>query len=323
MIVWQRLAEIVAQHGAAVLVTVHRARGSVPRGAGASMVVRPGGAFHGSIGGGQLEWLALADARQALEEATLHPGAPARFVDRALGPDLGQCCGGRVTLLVEIFGEAELPAIERLAAQEAAGPFEVACRLVDGRVERGPAPPPADRHEAGGWRETYGDNMTPLLLFGAGHVGRALVMALAPLPFTVRWIDSRDSAFPPHIPASATPVLAPDPTAELEAAPDRAFVLVMTHAHPLDLDITAAALRRPFPYVGLIGSQTKRARFERHFRQWGIPEPRIRGLVCPIGLPEIAGKEPAVIAASTAAQLLQVREHLAVGPPLPQDLLPA
>jgi xanthine dehydrogenase accessory factor len=127
----------------------------------------------------------------------------------------------------------------------------------------------------------------------------------------VRWIDSREDAFPAHVPANATAVRAADPEAEIARAPEDSLVLVMTHEHPLDLALTAAALRRAFPYVGLIGSATKRARFERRFRELGIPEPRIRGLVCPIGLSGIGGKEPAVIAAATVAQLLQVRENVA------------
>jgi xanthine dehydrogenase accessory factor len=137
------------------------------------------------------------------------------------------------------------------------------------------------------------------------------VLALAPLPFRVRWIDSREGAFPAHIPAAAVPVRTADPEAEIGRAPEDAFVLVMTHDHPLDLALTAAALRRGFPYVGLIGSATKRARFERRFRELGLAEARIRDLVCPIGVPGIAGKEPAIIAAATVAQVLQVRDKVA------------
>ncbi|HEX8167753.1 MAG TPA: xanthine dehydrogenase accessory protein XdhC [Beijerinckiaceae bacterium] len=280
MTVWRRLQDIVAEHGAAALVTVHATKGSVPREAGARMVVRPDGAFYGTIGGGALEWQALAAARKAIAQGR----GPARFVDHVLGPDLGQCCGGRVTLLVETFDARDA---ETLAALAAAEPEE---------------------------------SRTPLLLFGAGHVGRALVLALASLPFAVRWIDGRDDAFPPHIPAHATPVLTDDPAAELARAPADAFVLVMTHSHPLDLAVTAEALRRGFPFVGLIGSATKRARFARRFREIGIAEERIRALACPIGVPGIKAKEPAVIAASVAAQLLAERERIAASAaaPIPQ-----
>ncbi|MDF3060708.1 MAG: xanthine dehydrogenase accessory protein XdhC [Microvirga sp.] len=273
MIVWRRLAEMVAEHGAAALVTVQSAQGSTPREAGARMIVRPDGAFHGSVGGGQLEWQALAAARESLASGR----GPARSLDKVLGPDLAQCCGGRVTLLIETFDRRDSERLAALAVEE------------------------------------QDERRAPLLLFGAGHVGRALVLALAPLPFAVRWIDSRDDAFPPHIPAKVVPMPTGNPEAELALAEPGSFVLVMTHAHPLDLAVTAAALGRDdLPYVGLIGSATKRARFEKRFRAIGIPEARIRALVCPIGMPGIAGKEPPVIAASVAAQLLAERERLAV-----------
>jgi xanthine dehydrogenase accessory factor len=308
---WRRLTEIVAEHGAAALVGVHAVKGSAPRNAGAGMVVRPDGAFHGTIGGGQLEWQALAWARESLKD----PEGPAHFVEQALGPDLGQCCGGRVTLLIERFGSRDLDALRVLAEAEAHGRFEVACRLEKGRVRRTLfTSPQGMAGNRSAWRETYGDSATPLLLFGAGHVGRALVLALAPLPFRIRWIDSRDDAFPAHIPAHVTPVFSRDPSAEVAAAPENAFLLVMTHAHALDLDITAAGLLRPFPYVGLIGSATKRARFERRLAELGVAPARIRSLVCPIGVERISGKEPAVIAAATVAQLLQVRENGAAKP---------
>lgn len=162
------------------------------------------------------------------------------------------------------------------------------------------------------WRETYGVARHPVWLFGAGHVGRALVLALAPLPFAVTWCDSRQGAFPPHIPANVTPVHGDDPEPLVARAPGGAFVLAMTHSHPLDLAVTAAALARAdLPYVGLIGSATKRARFEKRYRELGIAEGRIAQLACPIGIAGIADKDPAIIAAATAAQLLARREAVA------------
>jgi xanthine dehydrogenase accessory factor len=312
MQVWRRVLDMVAGHGGAALVSVHAAKGSVPRAVGARMVVRPDGAFHGSIGGGQLEWQALAAARDALAAGR----GEACFLDRSLGPDLGQCCGGWVRLIVETFDAHDEPALRTLAVAEAAGPLVLACTLdAEGRVRRTPASTTVAAARAEpqprSWLEHDGESPTDLFLFGAGHVGRALVLALAPLPFAVRWIDPREGAFPAHLPANATPVRSADPPAELAHAPPGAFVLVMTHDHPLDLAVTAAALdRADLPFVGLIGSATKRARFERRFRELGIPPARIASLVCPIGLPGIAGKEPAVIAASVAAQLLEERERL-------------
>ena len=257
MKVWRQLSDFVERHKAAALITVHEVKGSAPREKGACMVVRPDGAFHGTIGGGQLEFRMLDIAREMLAQGR----GPAQVVDQALGPDLGQCCGGRVKILIETFDARDLEDLAALAAMEArGGVFEVECRREGGRVRRELSSAVGDDPWTG-WRETHGEALTPVLLFGAGHVGRALVLALAPLPFSVRWLDDREDAFPPHIPPGAKAVHMRDPEAEIAAAGPDALILVMTHDHPLDMAITAAALRRGFPYVGLIGSLTKRARF--------------------------------------------------------------
>ncbi len=181
----------------------------------------------------------------------------------------------------------------------------------DGRIERrldgdlrGEGLTVALPDEAG-WTEPIGESARAVYLFGAGHVGRALALALAPLPFAVRWIDSRREAFPAYAPANVALIHAPEPPAELANAPDGALIVVMTHSHALDLEIVAEALRSErFAYVGLIGSATKRARFLSQMRAAGVSEAALAKLVCPIGLPGLEGKDPAVIAASTAAQLL-------------------
>jgi xanthine dehydrogenase accessory factor len=254
---------------------VERAQGSTPREAGASMVVLPDGGFHGTIGGGALEWEALHLARSLFE-----PGR-ARVLTRdfPLGPELAQCCGGRMALRFELFTPDDAAAVAERAAIEAR------------------------------------EQSTPLALFGAGHVGRALVLALAPLPFRVDWIDSRADAFPTLVPPNVEKRAPADPAAEVDALEEGAFVFVMTHSHPLDLAIVSHALARGFPYVGLIGSATKRARFESRMRDAGIPDAARARLVCPVGVEGIDGKEPAIIAVSMAAALLRAREaHLRTNP---------
>jgi xanthine dehydrogenase accessory factor len=270
-----RLRELAAGETIA-LVTVTQTKGSAPREAGTMMAVRADGSFLGTIGGGALEWEAQAIAREAIAEA-VRTGRPiSRAIDRALGPDLGQCCGGRVLLEVVTLGAGQTGWLD--------------ARITD-----------AGRH----------DDRQPLLLFGAGHVGRALTLALAPLPFRVTWVDDRDEAFPAHVPANVEVMATRDPIAEVSRAAPGAMVLILTHDHALDLAITAAALKRDdLPHVGLIGSATKRARFERRLGELGVAAPRIASLICPIGLPGIEGKEPAVIAASVAAQLLADAEML-------------
>ncbi len=243
-------------------VLIAAARGSTPREAGAAMLVTDTQIF-GTVGGGRLEWDAVARAR-----ALLATGATSAVLEIPLGPAIGQCCGGHVSLAITRADEhllARAEADERVAA----------------------AAQPA------------------VLLFGAGHVGRAIAHALAPLPLSVRWIDSRAEEFGPAVPPAVAMIVSHDWEAEIARAPAGAACLVLTHSHALDSLIVAACLERDdFAYVGLIGSRTKRRRFERGFRDIGIAEARIGRLVCPIGGGFVRDKRPAVIAAFAAAELL-------------------
>jgi xanthine dehydrogenase accessory factor len=229
-----------------IRVRVISARGSTPREAGAEMFVGPA-SVTGTIGGGQLEYMAIDRARQMLAKDE----AEARM-DIPLGPEIGQCCGGRVLL----------------------------------QLDRGQ--PRVEHHP-------------DVLIFGAGHVGRALAAALQPLPLNPVLIDSRSEELAkaaPDIPIRLTPL----PEAEIRAAKPGSAVVILTHDHALDFLLVAEALSRAdLPYVGMIGSATKRAQFQRFARSRGIdPAP----LVCPIGVNATSDKRPAVIAAFTAAELL-------------------
>lgn len=307
---WRSILKLIERDGAAGLVTVAKVDGSTPREAGARMIVARDGSISGSIGGGPLEWAAIDTARNLIAAG---PGAEWKTV--SLGPALDQCCGGRAELLHEAFGPADRDWIAPLSESEAS-------ELVV-RAERG-GPGPYRRREVKGARadepisyekdgpltERFGEAKTPLLLFGGGHVGRALVAALAPLPFAIRWIDDRPDAFEGARTLGARTVVSALPESELREAPAGAFVLVMTHSHALDLALVAAALPDPrFPYVGLIGSATKRALFERRLAELGVAPAAISRLVCPIGVAGISGKSPSVIAAAVAAELLIERER--------------
>ena len=326
MSVWPTIERFITEHGAAALVTLAEARGSSPREAGARMVVRPDGGFSGTIGGGALEWIALAEAQALLAD---RHGAASRRLDKALGPDLGQCCGGRVTVTLERFDMRDRETVEKLADLERSGPLVVIATPEGARSVRRPAAPGEDHGLPDGARvqmadgrivERFGSHATPFHLFGAGHVGRALALALAPLPFAVTWIDPRPGAFPSHVPANVRCLAEPDPARLLAQAPDGALIAIMTHSHALDLDLTAAALKAGrFPYVGLIGSATKRARFVNTMRKIGIARDAIDRLTCPIGLTDIRDKAPAAIAASIVAQLLIVREAVAAAAAGKQD----
>jgi xanthine dehydrogenase accessory factor len=314
MSIWPTIARFTAEQGAAALVTLAQAQGSSPREVGARMVVAPDGTFTGTIGGGALEWGALAEAQALLAR---RDGAASTRLDKALGPDLGQCCGGRVLLTIERFGAADGDAVAALARAERAGIVTTIATVAgDGRLVRriaeaeGRSPRPAYEIQSDGRvHERFGEEATPFYLFGAGHVGRALSVALSPLPFLVTWIDARPGAIPAVFPPNVAAVTKGDPVELVSRAPDGAFVAVMTHSHALDLDLVIAALKADrFAYVGLIGSATKRARFTSAMHKMGMAADAVERLVCPIGLTTIRDKAPAVIAASVVTQVLMRRE---------------
>ncbi|MFO1088265.1 MAG: xanthine dehydrogenase accessory protein XdhC [Hyphomicrobiales bacterium] len=312
MAVWETIARELDRDGCPVLVTLLSADGSTPREAGARLVLTAQG-FTGSIGGGTLEWKALARA-----QGLARSGCAALLRERmALGPALGQCCGGAVDVLYEAFDATALEAVRALAAAESAGAFVARGFVGETGVARtvvraATAADPLLVAKGAALEERFGETPSPVLVFGAGHVGRALVLALAPLPFAVRWIDPRPNAFPAAMPQNATAVAPGDPLDEIDSAPDGAMIVVLTHSHALDYALVEAALAaRRFAYVGVIGSATKRARFESRLREAGMDSHLISTLICPIGAAGPSSKLPAAIAASVAVELLVVREQAA------------
>jgi xanthine dehydrogenase accessory factor len=308
-----------AAQGPAVLVTVATVEGSAPREPGARMVVNAN-ARHGTIGGGHLELRAAEIARGMLA------GGSARHIERfALGPGLGQCCGGVVHLAFEVLDPALAALLVRRRGQDSwrlsafDGAPESALFDAAGHPLAG-APACAFARGRGthlmqdreGRRWLVDAVLAPrahLMLFGAGHVGAALVRALAELPCRVTWVDERDELFPEAVPANVAVEATDTPEALVAGAPPGTTFLVMTHSHALDQRLAQAILSRPAAdWFGLIGSKTKRRQFEHRLRARGIDQARIDAMVCPIGLPGIGGKEPAVIATSVAAQLLAVWE---------------
>ncbi|MGJ4855391.1 xanthine dehydrogenase accessory protein XdhC [Labrys sp. La1] len=326
--IFATLKAMVERDGRAVLVTIMDARGSSPREAGTRMAVRADGAFSGTVGGGTLEWQVLAEAQALLSAGE---GRRLRSMDKALGPDLGQCCGGRVGLMLERLERDDLAWLSELAAPSVnRGHVLIGMPQDRGGFMRRPA----TDAEAQGLPAEAASRFLPdgrllerlepanpsLYLFGAGHVGRALILALAPLPIDVVWCDARPDAFPSHVPQNVVLRRDAEPGRILAGAPDRARIVVMTHSHALDLAIVSTALAADrFAYVGVIGSQTKRARFLSQLRQAGLTERLIEGMICPIGVPGIEGKEPAVIAASVVAQILQLPRQAGSQMPVLKD----
>jgi len=316
---WLSLAAERAGPLHAVLVTVAIVEGSVPREPGARMLVDAVRQW-GTVGGGHLELRGAETARAMLA------GGEARRLERfPLGPSLGQCCGGVVHLAFELVDRDHLAALAarpredswRLVALD--GAADIALLDAEGRTLLGGAAPDPDRtqgthvlRDASGRRWLADRIDAPrahLMLFGAGHVGAAIVRALGDLPCRVTWVDERDDLFPATLPRNVTVEATDTPEAlAAGAAPGTSF-LVMTHSHALDQRLAETILKRPgHDWFGLIGSSTKRVQFERRLRERGIEQARLDGMVCPIGIPGIEGKLPAVIAAAVAAQLLMVWE---------------
>lgn len=312
--------------GPAMLVTVAAAEGSVPREPGARMLVDAARQW-GTVGGGHLEQRGADLAR-----AMLAAGDSRRLERFPLGPSLGQCCGGVVQLAFELVDADYLSMLAapregdawRLVALDGAG--RALCDADGARLAGDPAP--AFERGAGthllrdtGGRRWLADLLAAprahLMLFGAGHVGAAIVRALAGLPCRVTWVDEREDAFPADLPHNVTVECTDIPEAlAASAAPGTSF-LVMTHSHALDQRLAEAILERPGQdWFGLIGSDTKRKQFERRLLERGVARGRLDAMVCPVGVPGIEGKQPAVIAVAVAAQLLMAWEAAPVAAPV-------
>jgi xanthine dehydrogenase accessory factor len=304
---WLRWLRALPKERAA-LVTVLATEGSAPRGAGTRMLVT-GEGQEGTIGGGQLEFRALEQARAILE----CPAGTWRVQDYPLGPLLGQCCGGRVRLLIEHLDPAGL---DWLTAAEPGR--MLATTLSENRVDRAVfARETATRQSARGDRpeigtrivEPVGERPRPFYLFGAGHVGQAIARHLTGLPLQLAWFDTREDMAG----VDGVTVMPETEIARcIEEAPEDAALAILTHDHPLDYVLTLAALKRtPLAFVGLIGSSTKIARFRSRLLSDGIPQEALARLTAPIGLRGVVGKEPDVIAIGVIAQLLQLRVAIA------------
>lgn len=294
------LTRAVARHGRVARVVIAAHDGSSPRETGAAMLVWAGGQ-EGTIGGGALEWEATTRARALLAQG-------GRRLDRqALGPSLGQCCGGAVTVLTEVYDPASLPIPQSgLIARSADGralraPLAVA-RLLDRARAQGLRPGPVLLQ---GWfLEPLVQPTRHLWIWGAGHVGRALVGVIAPLPGTrITWVDVAPDRFPEALPETVTPLAFPDPAQAVPQAPPSAEHLILTYSHALDLELCHRLLTHGFATCGLIGSATKWARFRSRLAALGHAPEVIARITCPIGDPAL-GKHPQAIAIGVAAAFL-------------------
>jgi xanthine dehydrogenase accessory factor len=248
-----------------IIAELSTVRGSSPREAGAFMLISDEAQI-GTIGGGALEYMVIDRARQVLRS-----GEHADDLDIPLGPEIGQCCGGRVDVALRRLDDATIERLKsRMAAEHAARPH--------------------------------------VYLFGSGHVGRALARALSVLPLHVHVVDTRPDELA-DLPANVGTHAVAMPEAVVRAAPAGSSYVILTHDHALDFLIAAEALQRPdAPYVGMVGSQTKRARFRSWYLAEGYPAGALERLVLPIGGKAFPGglgdKRPEVIAALSAAEIM-------------------
>ena len=325
----EELTDLSAAAEPAVLVTVAGIRGSAPREIGAKMIVTRTQTI-GTIGGGQLEYQSTRVAVDMLEDEKL---ALRSF---PLGSSMGQCCGGVVEILFEpvvggmpawlrdlgaLHGQRTPAILATRISRSAPAKFVVTLDAVFGEdgtdadevmVRRARDILAGDRVAQRNVQEFYEPVVMPdlnIAVFGAGHVGSAVVAALSRLDCNIRWIDSRRNIFR-NVPANVRAVEAAEPALEVAALPPHSYYLVMTHSHALDFEIVDRVLRRgDAHYCGLIGSVSKRRRFEKRYRQQGMPQQVIDSLICPIGVNGINGKKPAEIAVAVAAEILSLHEQ--------------
>jgi xanthine dehydrogenase accessory factor len=311
-------------------VVVTAARGSTPREPGAFMLVGDD-CVEGSIGGGRLEWEAIAAARSLLAD----PGAPALTTKVVLAADVGQCCGGVVSCWLEKFTRDDLPVLRAAAAAGARGAAVLVSEVAAGAIRRHvvshEARPQARMATAAAvdqllreprqraapvvlaatphtltFLERLDDDLPAVWLYGAGHVGQALARILTELPLRLTWVDSRAALFPNNLHDGVRVLQDPDPVVTVSEAPVGAYFIVMSHSHPLDFDLCHALLERnDFAWLGLIGSDSKAARFRSRLARTGLGPEVVEKLVCPIGVEGITSKWPAAIAVAVAAQLMQ------------------
>jgi xanthine dehydrogenase accessory factor len=326
------LSDIAAAGDPAVLVTVAGVRGSAPREIGAKMIVTSSASI-GTIGGGQLEYQSTRVAVDMLndQKPTLQ--------SFPLGSSMGQCCGGVVEILFEpvadglpgwlrdlgaLYGQREPAVIATRISQSRPAKLIVTADAIFGaagdeenvtvvaRARRLLADNPAATRDMQDFYEPIVAPDLNIAVFGAGHVGTAVVNVLSELDCNIRWIDSRPRMFR-QVPANVRAIDAAEPALEVAAMPANSFYLVMTHSHGLDFDVCDRILRRQDArYCGLIGSLSKRRRFEKRYRQQGMSQALIEQLICPIGVDGISGKKPAEIAVAAAAEILKVRERAVV-----------
>lgn len=290
------LKTLAAERGRVARVVIAEVKGSSPREVGAAMLVWDGGQS-GTIGGGALELMA---SERALDGD--------RVSRHSLGPELGQCCGGAVTLVTEVYDTQRLNGIDGPVYARGVGEMPLSVKRVLAKA-RGEGINPESAMIDGWFVEPVQTPQRHIWIWGAGHVGRSLVGVLSPLPdVEITWVDTGPERFPSEVPCGVTVLPAVQPALVVAHAPESAEHLILTYSHALDLELCHAILSHRFGFAGVIGSRTKWARFRKRLTALGHSPAQIDRITCPIGQKDL-GKHPQAIAVGVAAELLRVENQ--------------
>lgn len=325
-----------------VLVVLIQVKGSTPREVGAKMVVTENDCF-GSIGGGSLEYETINHAQELLCNGAAQ-GSKHQMRTYILGADVGQCCGGVCTVYLETLPPVEYSWLDCLLGNRNNEPCVLVTPLdTDAsasnklvfkndskvqlttdlaliehpiRVLLNSSHKPRNNLQLvyrnsedstpSYMLELYDPNNFRLIIFGAGHVGKAVIHVMSELPCHITWVDPRSEMFPSKLAHNVEKIISEQYEQIIAKAHANTFFLVMTHSHPLDLKLCELILKREdFAYLGLIGSKIKRIRFEKRLLEQDCQPEILKRLVCPIGISSVFGKQPRVIAVAVTAQILQ------------------
>jgi len=298
------LAQAVNTHDQVARILIADHKGSSPREAGTSMLVWDTG-FSGTIGGGALEYQAVEAAQKQLRNNTL-----TTLQRIPLGPNLGQCCGGSVTLVTECFSQNNLPERTTYFARPVKPNTPEPLWVKRGIANVRNGTEILNTHLQDGWLvEPIAQPHQPVWIYGAGHVGRAIIDTMQGLPFDITWVDTNANRFPDHIPETVTRLVTRNPALVAKHAPHDAQHYILTYSHALDLELCHAILSHNFKSLGLIGSKTKHARFTTKLQALGHSRTQISRIICPIGDPSL-GKEPKAIALGTTSALIRERANV-------------
>lgn len=310
-----QLENYVATYGSVARIVIGEVKGSVPRDEGTSMLVWSSGQS-GTIGGGALEFQAVKAARRALSTAK------SSISSHPLGPQLGQCCGGFVKLVIENFTPDNMPLVQSGLFVRGIGeenldqvPLSVS-RVIASARNQGLLLEPQLIDD---WMvEPVVNPSRHLWIWGAGHVGRALVETFQNLPdLHLTWIDTSQERFPTNVPEDVDTLTSTTPANLAKYASPDAEHVILTYSHAIDLELCHTLLSHKFGWAGLIGSKTKWSRFCRRLKELGHHDSQIRRITCPIGRPEF-GKHPHQIAIGVATEYLSRKTAIA-GSRITQD----